>query len=479
MSEQFIFQEAQRKQLKARIGLCSPAGYGKTYSALVFATVLAEAEGGRVAVIDTENGSAALYADESSFLHLRLAPPYAPIRYTQAMEAAVEQGASVVVVDSLSHAWASKGGVLDIKDQASRRQGVNDFTAWRDATPEHERLVEALVYSPIHVIATMRSKVAYVMDQKENGRTEIRKVGMAPVQREGMDYEFTMVAELDATNTIMVTKSRCKPLARAVVMNPDSNPAPTYEMARTFLNWLQSGAPQSKFADWPWMDLLVDEHGEAKVLGAINEMRARWIPPGPPKATLLECVHAPADFQKAVYDLLNADEGAQGDDWGAPSTNGHKSEEAAAATPTGQGDPSSDVGTDDAGASPDETEGVERTAPPEDESTPSQPSLGGDGGPGSATSAAVPSEANNGNGSVDRDRLVALISNAVEGNINLGRGRARATEAYIVTRYTTAANKKDLPTLETFDDVIAKGDIAILAELSEAWDLEEKLGATV
>lgn len=455
MTENFVFQEAERKQLKARIGLCGPAGGGKTYSALIFASVIAEAEGGRIAVIDTENGSAALYADEFSFLHLRLGPPYAPIRYAQAMEAAVAQGASVIVVDSLSHAWASEGGVLDIKDNASRRSGVNDFTAWRDATPEHERLVNALVYSPVHVIATMRSKVAYAMEQKDNGRMEVRKVGLQPVQREGMDFEFTMVADIDIENTLLVSKSRCKPLARAIVRNPDKNSAPTYDMARTFYGWLQQGAPASKFADWPWLDILVSEHGEGVVLDAVNKTLANWSPPQPEKASLLEVAAAPGEFQKVIYDLLSGhDPQPQDDDWSA----------------NGQADAAEDVGT----GSPEdstESEAEPKAEAPVDAVSPTQQELGGEGvAQPAADERPLPSENT-------RDHLRRLISGAVEANLTAGR--AKLTETYVLRRYSTLATGAGIDKGDSFEDVLANGDLAILSKLTDDWKLQERIGELV
>jgi energy-coupling factor transporter ATP-binding protein EcfA2 len=267
------FQKATKQQLKARIGLAGPTGGGKTYSALVFATALVEKTGGRIAVIDTENGRARAYSDKFDFDVVELDKPYSPQRYVDLINAAHAEGYEVVVVDSLSHAWADDGGVLDIKDKATERsRDKNSFAAWRHATPEHQKLVNALVYSPIHVIGTMRSKMAYVLEEGENGKNKVRKVGLQPVQREGLEYEFDLVLDVDLDHMLIASKSRCEQLADAVIRNVNHDPTETYKAARVFRDWLNSGEERKLE---PWLDELCDTFGEGEVLDAINTFRAQ------------------------------------------------------------------------------------------------------------------------------------------------------------------------------------------------------------
>ena len=166
-----MFKRAQRKQAKLRLALMGPAGSGKTYSALKIAKGL----GGRVAIIDTERGSAELYSNLLEYDAAQLEPPYSPDHYIQLLKAAEEAGYDVIIVDSLSHAWAGDGGILDIHDRASKVTR-NSFSAWREVTPKHNMLVDALLGSSSHVIVTMRTKTSYEV-QQENGKTKVVKVG--------------------------------------------------------------------------------------------------------------------------------------------------------------------------------------------------------------------------------------------------------------------------------------------------------------
>ena len=231
----FTFQKASKKQVKARIAIDGPSGSGKTYTALVAATALAN--NGKIAVIDTEHGSASLYSDHFSFDVLELAS-FSPETYTHAIHAAERAGYSVILIDSLSHAWEGEGGALDLADDAARRQKTpNSYTAWKEVTPIHRKMVDAILSSSAHIVATMRSKMDYVQEKDSNGRTLIRKIGLAPVQRAGMEYEFTLVGDMDLDHTIVISKSRCPALADAVQNRPDS------AFFTKFRDWLNDGAP--------------------------------------------------------------------------------------------------------------------------------------------------------------------------------------------------------------------------------------------
>lgn len=232
------FQRATKRRAKARVALDGPSGAGKTFSALIAATVLAQ--GGHIAVIDTERGSASLYADKFEFDVLELST-FDPRKYIEAIEAAESAGYSVIVIDSLSHAWEGEGGALDQVDKATKRLQGNSFAAWKDVTPLQRKLVDAMLQSPCHIIATMRSKMDYIQERDEKtGRTIIRKVGMAPVQRQGMEYEFTVVGDMDTDHNLMITKSRCEILADAVENRP------TAKFWQRLLDWLNSGEEPAK-----------------------------------------------------------------------------------------------------------------------------------------------------------------------------------------------------------------------------------------
>ena len=232
-----VFKKATKETAKLRLALAGPSGAGKTFTALTLATHLAQ--GGRIAVIDTERGSASKYADLFTFDTLDLSS-FHPKTYIEAIEAAAAAGYAVLIIDSLSHAWMGKDGALELVDRAAKRsQSGNSFGAWREVTPLHNALVDALVSAPLHLIATLRSKQDYVQEKNERtGRTEIRKVGLAPVQRDGLEYEFDVFGEMSAPdNTLVVSKSRCPALSGAVVEKPGQS------VAATLLHWLTDGAP--------------------------------------------------------------------------------------------------------------------------------------------------------------------------------------------------------------------------------------------
>lgn len=200
-----MFRKAQRKQAKLRLAITGPAGSGKTYSALQLAFGL----GGKIAMIDTENGSGDLYSNLGDYDIASMHAPYDPRKYLQGIQEAEKAGYDVIIIDSLSHAWSGQGGILDIQNKLSEtKYRGNSYAAWRDVTPLQNLLVEALLSSNAHIIATMRSKTDYIQTENERGRTEIRKVGLAPVQREGIDYEFGTVFDLSPNHYAMVSKDR-------------------------------------------------------------------------------------------------------------------------------------------------------------------------------------------------------------------------------------------------------------------------------
>lgn len=231
----FTFQKASKKSARLRMALIGVAGAGKTYTALNVARHLGE----RVAVIDTERGSASKYSDMFEFDVLEI-ESYSPKTYVEAIEAAEEAGYDVLIIDSLSHAWAGRDGALELVDRASKRaqSGGNNFGAWRDVTPQHNSMVDTIIASKLHIIATMRAKTEYVQEKDpKTGKTTVRKVGMAPIQRDGLEYEFDVVADLDSENNFIVGKTRCPALAGAVFHKAGK------DVATRLKSWLTDGAP--------------------------------------------------------------------------------------------------------------------------------------------------------------------------------------------------------------------------------------------
>lgn len=211
------FQKASKRKARARVALIGPSGTGKTYSALQIATGI----GGKIALIDTENESASKYADRFNFDSCAL-DEHSPKAYVAAIRDAEKAGYNVLVIDSLSHAWTGRGGALEMADKASAR-AKNSFAAWREVTPHHNELVDALIQCKCHLIVTMRSKTEYVLEEDARGKKVPRKVGMAPVQRDGLEYEFDIVAEVDNEHRMIVSKSRCFELADEVIIKPGAD----------------------------------------------------------------------------------------------------------------------------------------------------------------------------------------------------------------------------------------------------------------
>ncbi len=231
----YTFKKATKEQIKARIALIGPSGSGKTYTALRLAQVM----GSRVALIDTENHSASLYAGEFNFDTLAL-DSVSPQSYIQAIRAAENAGYNVLIIDSLSHAWAGKDGALAMADAGAAKYRGNTFAAWRDVTPHHNALVDALINCKCHLIAAMRSKMEYIIEE-EKGKMVPKKVGMAPIQRQGMEYEFDIVGDLDLAHNLIISKTRCKALDGQVIALPGE------ELGQTILDWLTDGAePESE-----------------------------------------------------------------------------------------------------------------------------------------------------------------------------------------------------------------------------------------
>lgn len=223
-----MFKKATRESAKLRLALTGPAGSGKTYSSLQIASGL----GGRIAMIDTERGSGALYANICDYDVLRLDPPFEPKKFLKGINAAEDAGYNVIIIDSLSHAWAGEGGILTIHDRVAKAVR-NNFDAWREVTPQHNELVDAILSSTCHIIVTMRTKTGYEVIT-ENGKTKVSKVGLAPIQREGLEYEFTCVMDLSIEGHVATASKDRTGLFDGLRV------VPTPETGRALLHWLEN-----------------------------------------------------------------------------------------------------------------------------------------------------------------------------------------------------------------------------------------------
>lgn len=229
------FRKAERKKAKLRLGLAGPAGSGKTYTALLVAYGIT-GNWDEIGLIDTENHSGELYANHGpigEFQYLCIDSPYTPDKYVTAIKMGQEAGLKVIIVDSLTHAWAGEGGLLDKKGQIEKKTG-NGWTAWRDITPMHNRLVESILSSSCHMICTLRSKMEHVQEKNEQGKTVVRKVGMGSIQRDGMEYEFTSFVEMDQDHMATSTKDRTG-LLDGKYFKPD------IDTGKMLVEWLELG----------------------------------------------------------------------------------------------------------------------------------------------------------------------------------------------------------------------------------------------
>lgn len=238
------FTKATRKKARLRLALTGPSGSGKTMAALNIAKGL----GGRVAVLDTEHGSASLYSEPMTlpggqvfeppeFDALELVAPYSPERYIEAIHAAERAGYDTLIIDSLTHEWSGSGGCLEINDTvAAAKFRGNSWSAWNETTPRHRAFVDAMLQSPMHIIGTGRSKTETAQTEGTNGRKQVVKLGMKTEQRDGIEYEFTVVLDLiHAGHYANASKDRTGLFA-------GGEPSPvSVETGERLLAWLESG----------------------------------------------------------------------------------------------------------------------------------------------------------------------------------------------------------------------------------------------
>lgn len=226
------FTKAVRKKSKLRLALTGPSGSGKTYSALLIAKGL----GGKIAVIDTEHGSASLYSDLLDFDSLELTPPYSPERYVAAIQAAEKAGYDILIIDSTTHEWSGSGGCLEINEQtAQAKYRGNTWSAWNETTPRHRKFIDSMLQCNMHIIATGRSKTETSQEDSGNGKKKVVKLGMKTEQRDGFEYEFTCVLDIVHDNHYAVASKDRTGLFNGEPLVISEN------TGKSLLNWLDSG----------------------------------------------------------------------------------------------------------------------------------------------------------------------------------------------------------------------------------------------
>jgi AAA domain-containing protein len=242
-----MFKKAVKSESKLRMAIFGPPNSGKTFTALEFATGLLSPNG-KIAVIDTEHGSADKYADIYNFDTIKLSN-FHPNEYIKAIKEADVLGYEVVIIDSMSHAWNGKGGVLEIVG--------GNFSKWKDVAPIERNFIETILASNLHIIATMRAKMQVEVEKDERGKVTPKVIGMKPVQRDDIEYEFDLVFAMDVQNNLSVGKSRCSDI-HGLTEN-----RPTREFMKPIIKWLHGEKKEDSEGDTALKDLKVLISGNA------------------------------------------------------------------------------------------------------------------------------------------------------------------------------------------------------------------------
>lgn len=268
-------RKAERVKSKLRLAVAGPSGSGKTMGSLK----LARGIGSKILLIDTERGSGDLYADMFDYDIITLEPPFKPDALIDAIRAGEAANYDVIIIDSLSHFWADEGGLLDQADKLEA-SGKNRFTLWADITPQHRRLVNAMLNSSKHVIATMRSKQAYEMEKDmATGKSSVKKLGLAPVQREGMEYEFTVFFDVNVNHTTKASKDRTSMFKDEIFTMDEST-------GQRLLKWLNTGRVDTKGLKKEVMSAIRDRLELTPPTEKVDA--AEWFKMAIPKLTKLE-----------------------------------------------------------------------------------------------------------------------------------------------------------------------------------------------
>jgi hypothetical protein len=275
MTQVLQLKKAARRKAFLKMGITAPAGGGKTAGSLLIAyglmkekyPKLSDAElWSKVAIIDTENGSGELYVNSiiantriGEYNAITLTAPFSAEKYISAIDVCESNGIEVAIIDSTTHLWAGEGGLLEKQNMiTAKSKSGNSYAAWREVTPDHNRFVEKMLQSNLHVIATMRSKMEYVQERDEKGSNSVRKLGLKPVQREGMEYEFTVFLDIDDNHSAVASKDRTGLLdGKVFKINP--------QIGQDLMAWLEAGTDDAPV-------VLGDSRGKPELKSEISKM---------------------------------------------------------------------------------------------------------------------------------------------------------------------------------------------------------------
>ncbi len=236
------FAKAVKYDSKGRIAIVGPAGAGKSYTMLKALRAMVGPQG-KIACVDTEHGSLSKYADVFEFDVIEL-DSFSPQNFLDALEAASANGYDGFGCDSLSHFWMGRGGALEFVDQAKRRSSSrDDMSGWKDFSPIERQMIDAMISSKCHVAITMRTKTEYQEEEYTNARGERKKkrvkIGLAPVQRQGLEYEFDLIGYMNEENDFVVEKTRCPFYSQRVMSKPGE------KEFSPFVDWLRGAKRES------------------------------------------------------------------------------------------------------------------------------------------------------------------------------------------------------------------------------------------
>jgi hypothetical protein len=246
-----MLKRAARRKAFLKLGISAPSGAGKTLGALLlsygmlkrkYPTLSDQEIWDKIAIVDTENGSGELYVGYQTgtltigeYLAVGLKAPFTADKYISAIDVCEKNNVEIIILDSISHLWAGEGGLLEKQNMLTvKSKSGNSYTAWREVTPDHNRFVDKMLQCNAHVIATMRAKTDYVQDKDDSGKTSIRKVGLKPIQRDGMEYEFTVFLDIEETHRCTASKDRTGLLdGKIFTITP--------KIGSDIMDWLETG----------------------------------------------------------------------------------------------------------------------------------------------------------------------------------------------------------------------------------------------
>ncbi len=247
-------KKATRKQVKLRVGLSAVSGGGKTMSALLLAYGMTN-DWSKIAVIDTENGSASLYSHLGEFNTIDLSAPFSPERYIECIKACEDAGMEVIIIDSITHEWDGKGGIIDISNSMTG----NSFTNWAKLTPRHDAFINSILQSKCHIISCVRRKQDYEMTKDKDGKIKVEKAGLKEITREGFEYELTLNFNLEINHHATASKDR----TGLFMDKPEF--IITSETGKTLINWCNNGVNELNVAI-----------NEMETVATIDDLKVIW-----------------------------------------------------------------------------------------------------------------------------------------------------------------------------------------------------------